>query len=150
MNVVRHKPRTADLLVRIRAHLHTRRCAVRLALAALLLASGTASARADFAQFVQSLWPQAHARGVSRATFDEAFRGVAPDPDVIARTQKQAEFVKPLPDYLASAVSAKRIDTGRTKAREWKDILEKVDRVYGVDPYIVLGVWGLRRISAIS
>ncbi len=141
------KRRTADLLVRMRetfrAHLRTGRRAVRLAAAALLLVAGTASARADFAQFVEALWPQAHARGVSRATFDEAFRGVAPDPDVIARTQKQAEFVKPVGDYLASAVSAKRIDTGRTKAREWKEILEKVDHVYGVDPYIVLGVWGL-------
>jgi membrane-bound lytic murein transglycosylase B len=117
--------------------------AVRLALAALILIGATASASADFGHFVQSLWPQAHARGVSRATFEAAFRGVSPDPDVIARTKRQAEFVKPIGDYLATAVSAKRIETGRLKAREWKDILEKVDRTYGVDPYVVLGVWGL-------
>ncbi len=117
--------------------------AARLALAALILVGATATASADFGHFVQSLWPQAHARGVSRATFEAAFHGVAPDPDVIARTKRQAEFVKPIGDYLSTAVSAKRIETGRTKAREWKDILEKVDRTYGVDPYVVLGVWGL-------
>jgi lytic murein transglycosylase len=66
-----------------------------------------------------------------------------PDPDVIERTRKQAEFVKPIGDYLASAVSAKRIETGRAKAREWKETLEKVEHLYGVDPYVVLGVWGL-------
>jgi membrane-bound lytic murein transglycosylase B len=117
--------------------------AIRLFLAALLFIGGTATASADFAHFVHSLWPQAHARGVSRATFDAAFRGVTPDPDVIERTKKQAEFVKPIGDYLASAVSAKRIETGRAKAREWKETLEKVERLYGVDPYVVLGVWGL-------
>jgi lytic murein transglycosylase len=109
----------------------------------LLFICGTATASADFGRFVHSLWPQAQAQGVSRATFDTAFRGVTPDPDVIERTRKQAEFVKPIGDYLETAVSAKRIEKGRAKAREWKETLEKVERVYGVDPYIVLGVWGM-------
>src|SRR3954453_1922199 len=143
MNALKHKRWTAGLLVRIRTHLRTGRCAVRLFVAALLFVAGTASASADFAHFVTSLWPQAHARGVSRATFDAAFSGVTPDPDVIERTHKQAEFVKPVGDYLATAVSAKRIEKGQEKAREWKEILEKVDRMYGVDPYVVLGVWGM-------
>src|SRR5437588_1313913 len=143
MHALRHKRWTADLLVRIRTQLRARRCAARFAISALLFIGGTAAASADFGHFVQSLCPQAHARGVSRATFDEALRGVTPDPDVIERTKKQAEFVKPIGDYLASAVSAKRIETGRAKGREWKDTLEKVQHVYGVDPYIVLGVWGL-------
>jgi membrane-bound lytic murein transglycosylase B len=143
MNALRHKPSTADLLLRIRAKLRSGRGAVLLCLAAHLLIGGTATASADFAHFVNSLWPQAQARGVSRLTFDTAFRGVTPDPDVIERTRKQAEFVKPIGEYLASAVSEKRIGTGRLKAREWKEILEKLDHRYGVDPYVVLGVWGL-------
>jgi lytic murein transglycosylase len=125
------------------SQIRARLSAGRLFLAAILFFGGTASASADFAKFVGSLWPQAQARGVSQATFDAAFRGVTPDANVIERTRKQAEFVKPLGDYLASAVSEKRIDVGRLKAREWKQTLEKVERVYGVDPYVVLGVWGL-------
>jgi len=143
MNALRHNVCTADLVVRTRAELRTRRCAVRLLVTALLLIAGTATASADFAHFVHSLWPQAHTRGVSRATFDAAFQGVTPDPDVIERTHKQAEFLKPIGDYLATAVSEKRIGNGRLKAREWKEILEKVERIYGVDPYVVLGVWGM-------
>jgi lytic murein transglycosylase len=143
MNALKHKGWTADRRVRIRTQLRTGRCAVRLFVAALLLVAGTATASADFAHFVTSLWPQAKARGVSRASFDAAFRGVTPDPDVIERTHKQAEFVKPIGDYLETAVSAKRIEKGQTKAREWKETLEKVDHRYGVDPYVVLGVWGM-------
>jgi lytic murein transglycosylase len=132
------KRRTADLVVRSRLQLRTGRWAVQLCLFAFLFIAGTATASADFAQFVHALWPQAQARGVSRATFDAAFAGVTPDPDVIERTRKQAEFVKPISEYLASAVSAKRIETGQMKAREWKVTLEKVERVY-----VVLGVWGM-------
>jgi peptidoglycan lytic transglycosylase B len=143
MQFLRGRSWTADIPVRARFRLRTRKCAVPLFVATFLLIGTPVTASADFAHFVQTLWPQAHARGVSRATFDAAFSGVTPDPDVIERTKKQAEFVKPIGDYLASAVSEKRIATGRTKAREWKEILEKVDRTYGVDPYVVLGVWGL-------
>ncbi|HEU0148687.1 MAG TPA: lytic murein transglycosylase, partial [Bradyrhizobium sp.] len=121
----------------------TAKRATRLGLAALILLAGAAGASADFGRFVHSLWPQAQARGVSRATFDAALRGVTPDSDVIERTRKQAEFVKPVGDYLETAVSAKRIEKGRAKAREWKETLEKVERAYGVDSYIVLGVWGM-------
>jgi lytic murein transglycosylase len=105
--------------------------------------SEPASDAARFQIFVQGLWPQAHARGVSRATFEAAFKDMTPDLTVLAATHKQAEFVKTVPQYLATAVSQKRIETGQDKAREWKAVLERIDQRYGVDPYIVLGVWGL-------
>jgi lytic murein transglycosylase len=97
----------------------------------------------SFHSFIQGLWPQAKARGVSRATFDRAFVDVTPDASVLAKTKRQAEFVRPLPVYLASAVSANRIETGQARARDWKTVLERAEREFGVDPYIILGVWGL-------
>lgn len=97
----------------------------------------------DFAAFVASLWPDAHRHGVSRATFDAAFSGVTPDPAVMEKTRRQAEFVKPIGDYLSSAVSSKRIETGREKAADWGRWIVKAETDYGVDRYIVLGVWGL-------
>ena len=107
--------------------------------------AGRAAEQADphFRAFVAGLWPEAHAHGVSRHTFDTAFIGVTPDPLVIARTRKQAEFTKPVGDYLASAVSEKRIARGRELAREYAPVLERIERQYGVDRYVVLGVWGL-------
>jgi membrane-bound lytic murein transglycosylase B len=97
----------------------------------------------NFTEFVAGLWPEAARRGISRSTFDTAMAGVTPDPTVVEKTRKQAEFVKPLGDYLASAVSPKRIETGQDKARDWAKWIVKAETTYGVDRYIVLGVWGL-------
>ena len=103
----------------------------------------TADRPRDFASFVASLWPDAQRRGVSRATFEAAFLGVTPDATVIEKTHRQAEFVKPIGDYLGSAVSPKRIETGRSMSRDWGEWIGKAEARFGVDRYIVLGVWGL-------
>ena len=122
----------------------TRRGALAMGLALAAIGSGTADAAAPgFSGFLAELWPQAHRRGVSRETFDRAFADVTPDPTVLAKTKRQAEFTKSVSAYLAGAVSPSRIETGQARAREWKAVLERADREFGVDPYIVLGVWGL-------
>ena len=105
--------------------------------------AATLEGSGSFESFVAGLWPQARARGVSRATFDAAFRGVAPDPSVLAKTRRQAEFVKPVGEYLEKAVSQNRLERGRNRGAEFRTALERIDRKYGVDPYIVLGVWGM-------
>ncbi len=90
-----------------------------------------------------SLWPEAHAKGVSRQTFDAAFAGLTSDPDVIAKTQTQAEFHKTIAEYLSSAVSDKRIALGKDKYREFEPWLARAEARFGVDRYVIMGVWGL-------
>ena len=80
------------------------------ALAALLIVIATpASAAQSFQVFLEGVWPEAQALGVSRKTFDRAFRGVKPDyslPDLIIKGRKrddsagQAEFTKSAMAYL--------------------------------------------------
>ena len=82
---------------------------------------------AAFRKFVADLWPLAEARGVSRPTFDTAFRGVTFDPEIVAHTKNQAEFVRPIWQYLASAVSSARIERGRAKAEEERAWLDKAE-----------------------
>ena len=101
------------------------------------------SADRAFADFIASLWPMAEPLGVSRRTFDRAFAGVRFDPRVVAETKRQAEFALPIGDYVASAVSSDRIERGRLKAQAVASWLGKAKTIYGVDPAIVLGVWGL-------
>jgi lytic murein transglycosylase len=98
---------------------------------------------AEFARFVEGLWPEATARGVSRETFDEAFAGVVPDSKIISLSQKQSEFVRPIWDYIAGAVSPTRIAKGHQIASEWASVLDDVERTYAVPRGIVLGIWGL-------
>jgi membrane-bound lytic murein transglycosylase B len=96
-----------------------------------------------FAEFIDALWPLAEGRGVSRATFDTAFAGVAFDPQVVAMTESQPEFVRPIWDYVASAVSADRIVRGRERALSESLWLARAKEIYGVDDAVILGVWGL-------
>ena len=98
---------------------------------------------AAFAKFVADLWPLAEARGVSRDTFDAAFKGVTFDPKTIARTTTQAEFVQPIWQYLAGAVYPSRIERGRAKAELERKWLIKAKIEYGVDPSVIMGIWGM-------
>ena len=109
----------------------------------------TGSQQAAFRGFVETLWPLAEARGVSRATFDSAFAGVTFDPKVAASAESQPEFVRPIWDYVTSAVSADRIERGRDRARSEALWLARAKDLYGVDDAVILGSGGWRRISAV-
>jgi lytic murein transglycosylase len=58
-------------------------------------------------------------------------------------TETQPEFVRPIWDYVASVVSADRIERGRVKADAASVWLAKAKETYGVDDNVVMGVWGL-------
>jgi membrane-bound lytic murein transglycosylase B len=105
--------------------------------------SKTNAAAHAFRLFIEGLWPQAQALGVSRKTFDVAFKGVAYDAKVVAHTNGQAEFVKPIWDYLASAVSANRVERARAAAKQYESWLSKAQAKFGVDASVVTGIWGL-------
>jgi membrane-bound lytic murein transglycosylase B len=96
-----------------------------------------------FRAFVEGLWPDAKTHGVSRAVFDEAFAHVAFDPSVVARTEKQPEFVRPIWGYLAGAVSPQRVQRGKEEAEAYSTWLAKAQKRYGVDGATILGIWGL-------
>ncbi|WP_181703029.1 lytic murein transglycosylase [Chthonobacter albigriseus] len=98
---------------------------------------------ASFVQFVETLWPQAEARGVSRATFDAAFRGLGPDQGVLDAANRQAEFVKPIWQYLDGAASDKRIATGRAMLGEHAALLDTLERTYGVPRTVIVAIWGM-------
>lgn len=115
---------------------------------AILVANSVAAMAADpssgeFAKFIEDLWPLAAAHGVSRKTFDVAFKDVTFDPRVVAHTKSQPEFVIPIWQYLASAVSQSRIDRGRAKAENEHRWLVKAHVEYGTDESVILGIWGM-------
>jgi lytic murein transglycosylase len=120
-----------------------------LMISALMAMSGQRARAQDdeqnqhFQSFVKNLWPDAHRLGVSRANFDAAFLNLGPDPAILAKSQNQAEFVKPLGDYLTQAVSAERIDRGQHLNAQWGDVLSHIEAAYGVDRFIVLAIWGI-------
>lgn len=93
--------------------------------------------------FVAKLWPDAHAKGITRATFDLAMRGVTPDRRVIVATQRQPEYGKPVGDYINMIVSNGRIARGKAKTAEWARTFDTVEKQYGVSRWILTAVWGM-------
>ena len=68
----------------------------RLIALALMLVFAAAPAQAQnerqsFAAFQAALWPDAKAKGITRANFDLAMRGLTADPRVIAAPRRQPD-----------------------------------------------------------
>ncbi len=97
----------------------------------------------NFHAFLEQLWPEASAKGITRATFDAAFAGITPDPRVIAATRRQPEYGKPVGAYVASLVSPANIAVGARKASQWAETLAAVEKKFGVDRWIILAIWGI-------
>lgn len=98
---------------------------------------------AGFKAFLKDLWPEAARAGVSLSTFRAAFAHVEPDLKILEKTQKQPEQVKPIGDYIKAALSEKRLAKGKAQLVQWESILSQVESTWGVDRYIVLGIWGM-------
>src|ERR1700682_1211487 len=96
-----------------------------------------------FAAFQAELWPDAQAKGITRANFDLALRSVTPDPRVIAATKRQPEYGKPVGTYINDIVSPGRITRGIAKAKEWAQIFDAVEKKFGVEREVLIALWGM-------
>jgi lytic murein transglycosylase len=116
-----------------------------------LLCARAAEADAAFAAWLQTLWPQAQALGVSRATFDTATRGLEPDlslPDLIlpGRPERpaggQPEFVTTPADYLKEPAIERLAGEARKIYERNRTPLDTIERQFGVPATIVLAIFG--------
>lgn len=92
---------------------------------------------------VEALWPAAKSAGVTRATFDRAFAGFTPDPEVVEAANFQPEYVKPIGEYIDRAVSDKRVEIGKQKLAEYQALVGSLETRYGVDRHIIVAIWGV-------
>jgi lytic murein transglycosylase len=125
-----------------------RRDLLKLSLgAAATLASShllhAAAARSDFAEWVERFRARARARGISDATYDQVMKGLTPDTSVYAEDRNQPEFREELWKYVNRRVSDWRIKIGKERAVTYAALLERIERDFGVDRYVLLGLWGV-------
>src|SRR5438876_4627583 len=125
-----------------------------LTLSVLGTTSGLTPARAadsGFTQFIASLWPEAQAAGVSRATFDAETSGLEPDyklPDLIlpgrpaTGAPSQAEFVQVPADYVKEASIARLAGEGQRLMAKHRAALSQIETRFGVPASVVLAIWG--------
>ena len=115
----------------------------------LLLSAVSARADAAFDRWVQSVWPDAQALGVSRTTFDAAVRGLEPDyslPDLAIpgkpeKQPQQPEFVQTPAQYLREAAFQSLTSRGRELAAQYRDTLARIEREIGVPGNVLLAIW---------
>lgn len=94
-----------------------------------------------YKQWVAAFRPRALARGVSEKTYDRVM-AVTPDTSVYALDRAQPEFREEMWQYLNRRVSDWRVIAGKEHAKEVAPLLDRIEKDYGVDRNIILGLWG--------
>src|SRR5262249_45001517 len=123
-------------------------------LGALIALCPSSSLRADpeFRRWLEQVWPEASAEGVTRATFEAATAELGPDlslPDLILPGKPpaepgrgQVEFLKPPAEYLAEASLARLTEQGRKLLATHAATLAAIEREFGVPPTVLVALWG--------
>ncbi|MGN7836302.1 lytic murein transglycosylase [Acinetobacter sp. 22323] len=97
----------------------------------------------SFQSCLAGLKPQALAKGVHAATYDRYTQNLTPDYSVIERLNYQPEFSTPIWDYLSGLVDEERVQQGRQKLQQHRDVLNRVSAAYGIPAETVVAVWGV-------
>ncbi|CAN0564611.1 unnamed protein product [Ectocarpus sp. 12 AP-2014] len=98
---------------------------------------------ANFQQWLQEFRRHAANEGISEATLSKALDGVRYRARVIELDGFQPEFVRPIWEYLDTAVSSTRINAGREKFADHRDTAMQMQQRYGVPAEIIVSIWGI-------
>jgi len=106
-------------------------------------AQGTAGQGANFQAFIESFRSQALAEGITADVYDRAMRNLTPDARVVERNNTQPEFVRPIWEYIESAVSQRRLDGGREQMAANAALFDRLESDYGVPREVLTAVWAM-------
>lgn len=98
---------------------------------------------ADIAPCIAQLRADAVQKGIDGAAFDGWFAGVEPDNSALELMDRQPEFTIQPWDYLAMLVDEKRVGDGRRKLASLAEVLEKIEKAYGVERHVLVALWGV-------
>jgi len=105
--------------------------------------SDTYTPNNNFQGCLANLRSQAIAAGVSGSTYDRYTQNLTPDYSVIDKLNYQPEFSTPIWDYLSGLVDEERVELGKQKLAQYRDVLNRASQVYGVPPETIVAVWGV-------
>lgn len=110
----------------------------------VLMFGADANAQGEsFAKWSESFKARAIAEGIPSRVVDEAFEGLEPDARVVKLDRKQPESKISLTRYLENTITDGRIEKGRDMLSENADQLEKVSKLYGVQPKYIVALWAI-------
>jgi membrane-bound lytic murein transglycosylase B len=97
-----------------------------------------------FSEWLAALRAEAAGRGIRPEILEQAF-GNVPEPlaQILERDRSQAEFTLDLETYLKRRLTRDTVKTAQAMYSRHRALLEQVSRKYGVNPRILIAVWGL-------
>lgn len=96
-----------------------------------------------FFVWVEDFKQEARSKGISQSLLDEAFHNLAPDEQVIELDRRQPEGTMTFTQYKQRIVSQQRINEGRKKLAQHRDLLQRIGKQYGVQPRFIVALWGI-------
>ncbi len=98
----------------------------------------------SYAAFLDSVRNEALSKGINAATLTRAL-AVTKEPNarVIKLDRHQPEFTLTWAQYRERVISATRISQGQAAYQSRSLLLENTGTLYGVDPRVIVGIWGL-------
>ena len=103
----------------------------------------TDDTRTAFEKWIAAFRTKAIARGITEETYSRVMQGIRPDTTGLEAIKSQPEFSEQLWQYLNRRVSDWRVITGREKAKEYAPLFARIEKDFGVEPAVTLGVWGV-------
>ncbi len=85
----------------------------------------------------------AASQGISQSTLDTAFSGMELLPRVVELDRKQPEKKLTFAQYRKKIVSPERVQKGKDKLAEYRELLEKIGSEYNVPPQFIVALWGI-------
>jgi membrane-bound lytic murein transglycosylase B len=96
-----------------------------------------------FEQWIAAFRDKALAHGITPETYARVMNAAKPDTAGLEAIHNQPEFNEQLWQYLNRRVSDWRISTGKAKAKEYAALFSRIEKDYGVERSVMLGVWGV-------
>jgi peptidoglycan lytic transglycosylase B len=96
-----------------------------------------------FDVWLAELRAEAEARGIRPDVIERALTGIEPVAQILERDRTQAEFTYSLDAYLRRRLPPRTVRTAGEMLRRHRALVERVGKAYGVDPRLLIAVWGL-------
>jgi len=97
----------------------------------------------DFSVWLADVKIEAAKRGIKQSIIDNALKDVKPIKRVLKRDRNQSEFKLTLKRYLSRVLTENNVKRGRLMARKHQSTLKAVTKKYGVEPRVILAIWGI-------
>ncbi|MDX1492033.1 MAG: lytic murein transglycosylase [Pseudohongiellaceae bacterium] len=120
-------------------------CSVFVALFSLIISGNALSQepQIEFEDWLLAVMDEARERGIDEKIIQASLHGITPIPQVVSNDRNQAEFVETLPQYLNKRVTPWRVNTGRERLAQHRELLARVEEAYDVQARFIVAFWGI-------